>query len=268
MWPRSYAELLRRAQQRLSSIDHAGVESPFGTIEDAERGKGHSVLVLHGIFGGFDAAYLTIDPWIGVRRAARCAWDRASRGGRVLRRDRLGDAVRAPTPRSDHGARGHVGPLSTEAPQAAGAPVAPALQRPGLLDAEDLRPQAVRTRGRHPERIPRVIRRAAGAGAGHGRPVPDQAAHAGSDLRHPGVGTRCRQLPAGTDERAHAHDPRRGRRARALCDRATGGRPDPGGAAGDDRARRPPVPGAEARVRREVAGFIRAHTPREARPGR
>jgi pimeloyl-ACP methyl ester carboxylesterase len=65
MWPSSYATLLQRAQQRLSSIDHASIQSRFGTIEYAERGQGDPVLALHGIFGGFDAAYLTVDPWIG-----------------------------------------------------------------------------------------------------------------------------------------------------------------------------------------------------------
>jgi pimeloyl-ACP methyl ester carboxylesterase len=65
MWPSSYATLRRRAQRRLSSIRHTSIRSPFGTIEYAERGEGAPVLVLHGIFGGFDAAYLTVDPWIG-----------------------------------------------------------------------------------------------------------------------------------------------------------------------------------------------------------
>jgi pimeloyl-ACP methyl ester carboxylesterase len=65
MWPTSYATLLRRARQRLASIEHSSIESPFGTIEYAERGEGYPVLALHGIFGGFDAAYLTVDPWIG-----------------------------------------------------------------------------------------------------------------------------------------------------------------------------------------------------------
>jgi len=65
MWPSSYALLRRRARQRLSSIEHTGIDSPFGTIEYAERGEGDPVLVLHGIFGGFDAAYVTADPWIG-----------------------------------------------------------------------------------------------------------------------------------------------------------------------------------------------------------
>jgi pimeloyl-ACP methyl ester carboxylesterase len=65
MWPNSYETLRRRAQQRVSSIQHTSIDSPFGTIEYAERGEGDPVLVLHGIFGGFDAAFLTVDPWIG-----------------------------------------------------------------------------------------------------------------------------------------------------------------------------------------------------------
>jgi 2-hydroxy-6-oxonona-2,4-dienedioate hydrolase len=65
MWPNSYASLLRRAQERLASIDHASIASPLGTIEYAERGEGQPILVLHGIYGGFDAACQTVDPWIG-----------------------------------------------------------------------------------------------------------------------------------------------------------------------------------------------------------
>lgn len=67
MRPNSYASLLRRAQERLASIEHTSIASPLGTIEYAERGEGYPILVLHGIFGGFDAAYLTADPWIGGR---------------------------------------------------------------------------------------------------------------------------------------------------------------------------------------------------------
>jgi hypothetical protein len=52
VWPASYATLLRLAQQRLSSIDHASIESPFGTIEYAERGEGDPVLVLHASSAG------------------------------------------------------------------------------------------------------------------------------------------------------------------------------------------------------------------------
>jgi hypothetical protein len=48
MWPNRYASLLRRTQERLASIDHTSIESPFGTIEYAERGDGHPILVLHG----------------------------------------------------------------------------------------------------------------------------------------------------------------------------------------------------------------------------
>jgi pimeloyl-ACP methyl ester carboxylesterase len=56
---------MQRAQERLRSIEHTSIASPFGAIEYAERGEGYPTLVLHGIFGGFDAAYLTADPWIG-----------------------------------------------------------------------------------------------------------------------------------------------------------------------------------------------------------
>jgi hypothetical protein len=109
-----------------------------------------------------------------LRRAAWCARDRAGRGGRLLRRDRLGDAVRAPPPGSDDGAGAHVRPLPTEALQAAGDCAAPAVHRPRVLGAEALRARAVGSHLRHPQGVSRLARRAAGAGVGHGRPVPDQ----------------------------------------------------------------------------------------------
>ena len=65
MWPSGYAALLRRTRDRLSSIEHTSIQSRFGAIEYAERGQGHPLLALHGIFGGYDAAYLMVDPWIG-----------------------------------------------------------------------------------------------------------------------------------------------------------------------------------------------------------
>jgi hypothetical protein len=43
MWPNSYETLRRRAQQRVSSIQHTSIDSPFGTIEYAERGEGDPV---------------------------------------------------------------------------------------------------------------------------------------------------------------------------------------------------------------------------------
>jgi pimeloyl-ACP methyl ester carboxylesterase len=61
----SYASLLRGAHERLSSIEHHSIASPFATIEYAEHGEGYPVLVLHGIFGGFDAVQLTVDRWVG-----------------------------------------------------------------------------------------------------------------------------------------------------------------------------------------------------------
>jgi pimeloyl-ACP methyl ester carboxylesterase len=46
-------------------MEHTSIASPFVTIEYAEHGEGYPVLVLHGIFGGFDAVQLTVDPWVG-----------------------------------------------------------------------------------------------------------------------------------------------------------------------------------------------------------
>jgi pimeloyl-ACP methyl ester carboxylesterase len=233
MWPNSYAQLVRRTQQRLSSIDHTSIEAPCGTIEYTERGQGHPILVLHGIFGGFDAAYLTADPW-------------------------LGDGFRAIAP-SRFGCLGSsLPPHATVADQADAYAV--------LLDALGIRQAAV-----------------VGFSAG-----TVSAMQFG--LRHPGRTTalvlmsghypqRHHQLPAlllrllYTDRvfwalRRFTPGPRGRRRAGSLWDGAAGGRPDPG-------ARLVTIPrgghlylGAEARVRREVAAFIRAHLPRAALPGR
>jgi pimeloyl-ACP methyl ester carboxylesterase len=65
MWPKSYADHIRRAEERLTTFDPKAVDSAWGTIEYAERGTGIPLLVSHGIDGGFDAAIKTAKVWAG-----------------------------------------------------------------------------------------------------------------------------------------------------------------------------------------------------------
>jgi pimeloyl-ACP methyl ester carboxylesterase len=65
MWPKSYAEHIRKAEDRLSSFERKAVDSTWGTIEYAEQGTGTPLLVSHGIAGGFDAAMVTARTWAG-----------------------------------------------------------------------------------------------------------------------------------------------------------------------------------------------------------
>jgi len=65
MWPGSYAEHIREAEERLSSFERKTVDSAWGAIEYAERGSGIPLLVSHGIGGGFDACVVTAEVWAG-----------------------------------------------------------------------------------------------------------------------------------------------------------------------------------------------------------
>jgi pimeloyl-ACP methyl ester carboxylesterase len=275
MWPRSYAELLRRAQERLSSIEHTSIDSRFGTIEYAERGEGHPVLVLHGIFGGFDAACLTADRWIGD-------------GFHVVAPSRFG-CLGSPLP-----------PDATAADQADAYAVlldALGIGRAAVVGFSAGTVSAMQFGLRHPDRItalvlmsghypqkhhklpelplrllytdrafwmlktfaPELFARVCGTPKGF-RASPGEQRALRSVMEGLFPITPRRQgaifdtLVSEPDVdnfpleqiSAHAPDPRRGRRARPLCDRATGGRPDPGGAVGDDPERRSPVPGCRS----------------------
>lgn len=291
MWPSSYATLRRRAQRRLSSIQHTSIPSPFGTIEYAERGEGDPVLVLHGIFGGFDAAYLTVDPWIGD-------------GFHVVAPSRFGCLGSSLSPDAT---------VADQADAYAALLDALGIRRTAVVGFSAGTVSAMQFGLRHPERTmalvlmsghypqkhyklpalllrllytdrvfwalkrfaPELLARICGTPKGfRALPAEQQALEwvmdglfpigprAGSDLRHPGVGTRGRRLAAGTAQGTHPDGPRRRRRARPLWDRAAGGRPDPRGAAGDGRARRPPVPGCR---RPRAPGGRRLHPlPRRA----
>lgn len=65
MWPRSYERSIRRAEEALTSIPHAALETEFGTIEYAEAGEGPPVLALHGIFGGYNEVRFATGTWLG-----------------------------------------------------------------------------------------------------------------------------------------------------------------------------------------------------------
>jgi 2-hydroxy-6-oxonona-2,4-dienedioate hydrolase len=65
MWPKSYAEQIRKAEERLLTFDRKTIDSAFGTIEFAERGTGPPLLVSQGIVGGFDACVVTAEVWVG-----------------------------------------------------------------------------------------------------------------------------------------------------------------------------------------------------------
>lgn len=51
---RRYRRDLRRARERVASIPHTVHETPFGQVEYAQTGSGPSVLIVHGVLGGFD----------------------------------------------------------------------------------------------------------------------------------------------------------------------------------------------------------------------
>lgn len=65
MWPKSYAKHLWKAEERLTAHERRRVGSPWGVVEYSERGSGIPLLVSHGLVGGFDAALVTADVWVG-----------------------------------------------------------------------------------------------------------------------------------------------------------------------------------------------------------
>jgi pimeloyl-ACP methyl ester carboxylesterase len=57
-----YRRDLRRDRRRLAAFERAGVDTPFGRVEYAQARDGPPVMVVHGVFGGFDFG-------VGVARA-------------------------------------------------------------------------------------------------------------------------------------------------------------------------------------------------------
>jgi pimeloyl-ACP methyl ester carboxylesterase len=57
-----YRRDLRRDRQRVAGFEPSLIETPFGRVEYAQAGNGPPVLVVHGVFGGFDFG-------VGVGRA-------------------------------------------------------------------------------------------------------------------------------------------------------------------------------------------------------
>jgi pimeloyl-ACP methyl ester carboxylesterase len=60
-----YRRGIRAAQDRLASLGSQMVETRCGPIEYATLGQGYPVLVIHGIFGGFDQALVTARGQLG-----------------------------------------------------------------------------------------------------------------------------------------------------------------------------------------------------------
>jgi hypothetical protein len=49
-----YQRDLRRDQKQLGAFKPSVIDTPFGRVEYAQAGDGPPVLVVHGVFGGFD----------------------------------------------------------------------------------------------------------------------------------------------------------------------------------------------------------------------
>ncbi len=70
--PLKYRTDLRAAQARLADLHSRTAELPTGPVEYLDQGEGPAVLLVHGIFGGHDAALRLADPsdLAGYRRLA------------------------------------------------------------------------------------------------------------------------------------------------------------------------------------------------------
>jgi dienelactone hydrolase len=70
--PLKYRSDLRAAQDRLAALPSRTVSLPAGPVEYIDQGEGPAVLLIHGIFGGHDAALRLADPSVlaGRRRLA------------------------------------------------------------------------------------------------------------------------------------------------------------------------------------------------------
>lgn len=70
--PLRYRSDLRAARERLAALPSRTLRLPAGPVEYLDEGKGPAVLLVHGIFGGHDAALRLVDPDVlqGYRRVA------------------------------------------------------------------------------------------------------------------------------------------------------------------------------------------------------
>ena len=70
--PLRYRSDLRAAHDRLAALPSRTVSLPAGPVEYIDQGEGPAVLLIHGIFGGHDAALRLADPSVlaGRRRLA------------------------------------------------------------------------------------------------------------------------------------------------------------------------------------------------------
>lgn len=65
---RRFRRDVRRAEERLASLDRSVVETRFGSLEFADSGSGDPLLVSHGIFHGFDGGLASVDHLVEGRR--------------------------------------------------------------------------------------------------------------------------------------------------------------------------------------------------------
>lgn len=70
--PLRYRSDLRAARERLAALPSRTVRLPAGPVEYLDHGEGPAVLLVHGIFGGHDAALRLVQPGVldGYRRVA------------------------------------------------------------------------------------------------------------------------------------------------------------------------------------------------------
>jgi pimeloyl-ACP methyl ester carboxylesterase len=62
--PLRYRSDLRTARERLAALPSRTVQLPSGPVEYLDQGHGPAILLVHGIFGGHDAALRLVDPGV------------------------------------------------------------------------------------------------------------------------------------------------------------------------------------------------------------
>lgn len=59
-----YLQDMKAAYQRLESYDVKKIDTEFGTMSYLEKGEGEAILLSHGIFGGYDQGYVSLNQLI------------------------------------------------------------------------------------------------------------------------------------------------------------------------------------------------------------
>jgi len=57
-----YRSDIRSDYDRLEALGSKTIETDHGTVQYAELGDGYPLLIIHGIFGGFDQGLMTFPP--------------------------------------------------------------------------------------------------------------------------------------------------------------------------------------------------------------